>query len=407
VMALHVAGRIVTLPLLVWPPGLWPRRRPRPLGAGSRILLMRVDGIGDFIMTTALFPALRRAYPDAQIDLVCSTLAKPLAELYVRSGDINTLYPLPLGGRTAGQLWRLVRQLRENRYDAAVDLRGDFRNVLLAWLGGASRRFGLYYSGLDYLLTDVLAPEQGTQRRHQAEEVAAVAAMLGMPEFAPAPRLLLGEEHRAFAERWLIENGVAENGDGRGRVVVAFHLTAGMPARLWPLDRFIEVARRLVAEHDVRVMVVGSPDDRAAAEAFSAALEEPALIAAGATSLAQSAALMERSALFIGTDSGPAHVASSVGCPLVVLFGPGNEQVMRPYAQAVRIVRSPVACDRHCHNKACAVPERHCLKAISVDAVCAAARELLRAGSPAQCPSGDAAGTQRAGLPELLLLARG
>jgi lipopolysaccharide heptosyltransferase II len=383
VMAIHVVGRIVTLPWL-----LLPRRRPRALGSGSRILLMRVDGIGDFIMTTALFPALRRAYPDARIDLLCSTLAKGLAELYVRSGDINNLYLLPLSGRNAGQVWRLVKQLRDNHYDAAADLRGDFRNVLLAWLADAPLRYGLYYSGLGYLLTAALPKEAGGERRHQAEEVAGVAAMLGVPELDPAPRLLLSEEDRAFADRWL-----AAKNAGPERPLVAFHLTAGMPARLWPLDRFIEVARRLAVEHNARVLVVGSPDDRAVAETLSAALDEPALIAAGETSLTQSAALMERSALFIGTDSGPAHVASSVGCPLVVLFGPGNAEVMRPYTPASRIVKSPQACDRHCHNKTCAVPERHCLKAISVDDVCAAAGELLGTKVSAVC--GERSRTER------------
>ena len=75
-------------------------------------------------MSAALFPARRRADRDARIDLLCSTLARRLAELFTQSGEIDNLYALPLSGRMVGQVWRLVKPLRANRYDAAVDLRG-------------------------------------------------------------------------------------------------------------------------------------------------------------------------------------------------------------------------------------------------------------------------------------------
>src|SRR5690349_20472316 len=100
VMALHVFARIALFPV-----GLlrWRRRLPRELGPTPRILLMRVDGIGDLVMTTGLFPALRSAYPGARIDLVCSTAAEGLAELFVRSRDLDELFPLPLRGGWPGR----------------------------------------------------------------------------------------------------------------------------------------------------------------------------------------------------------------------------------------------------------------------------------------------------------------
>jgi ADP-heptose:LPS heptosyltransferase len=125
--------------------------------------------------------------------------------------------------------------------------------------------------------------------------------------------------------------------------------------------------------------VIGGPDDRPRARAFSAALDEPALIAAGETSLPQAAALLGQCSLFVGTDSGPAHLAAGVGCPLVVLFGPGKVHVMRPFTDAAAIVASPQPCDPRCHNTVCFVPERHCLAAIGVQDVYAAADAMLAA----------------------------
>src|SRR6185436_9983666 len=101
------------------------------------------------------------------------------------------------------------------------------------------------------------------------------------------------------------------------------------------------------------------------------------LIAAGRISLSQSAALIGLGKLFIGTDSGPAHIAAAVDCPVAVLFGPGNLDVMRPCARRLRVLKSPRPCDRRCHNTICFVPEQHCLKAITAKDVCAAADELL------------------------------
>src|SRR5947209_3830958 len=119
IIALHVIGQVVLRPFA--------RVRRIPADPPRRILLMRADGVGDFAMTSALFPALRRAYPEARIDLLCSTLAKPLAEVFVKSGDIDHVSAVPLIGRTFAQYRQLVRELRASHYDVAADLRGDFR----------------------------------------------------------------------------------------------------------------------------------------------------------------------------------------------------------------------------------------------------------------------------------------
>ena len=365
IMMLHVAGRAA----------LWPfaRRREPSRDAPTRILLMRVDGVGDFVMTSGLFPALRRAYPDARIDLLCSTLAEPLAQGFVKSGDLNHLYAVPLTGRHFGQIRNLARELRANRYDVAADLRGDFRNVLTAFVAKIPRRCGFSYSGFDYLLTDIVpgAIEQ-VGVVHQVNEVSQIAELLGAGPLPGAPRIDPPEEDRAFARRWLAEHGRAPD-----RPLIAFHLSAGMPARLWPLDRFIDVARRLKDSRNAQFLVVGASTERALGEQLGAGLGERPLIAAGDATLGQSVALLELCALFIGTDSGPAHLASAARCPVVVLFGPGNVQVMRPYTDRCVIVRSPRPCDKRCHNKTCAVPETHCMKAIRPADVVAAAQALL------------------------------
>jgi lipopolysaccharide heptosyltransferase II len=364
ILALHAAGRVV----------LWPFARVGriPANPPQGILLMRVDGIGDFAMTSALFPALRRAYPDARIDLLCSTLAKPLAEVFANSGDLDHVYAVPLTGRSLAQNCRIVRELRKNRYDVAADLRGDFRNVLAAFLARVPQRYGFSYSGFDYLLTRVIrGPVEQVGAVHQVGEVSQMCELLGAGPLTAGPGIEPPQRDRAFARKWL-----GQQRRDPDRPLIALHLSAGMPARIWPVQRFIEVARRLAGAHAAQFLVVGAAEDRPLADRFAAGLGEPALIAAGAANLVQSIALLEECDLFIGTDSGPAHMASAVGCPLIVLFGPGNPKVMRPYTDDSRIVRSPRACDRSCNNKTCVASES-CMKAITADDVIAAAETLL------------------------------
>jgi ADP-heptose:LPS heptosyltransferase len=272
-----------------------------------------------------------------------------------------------------GQIRQLARELRANRYDVAADLRGDFRNVLTAFVARIPRRYGFPYSGFDYLLTDIVpGPVEQVGTVHQVDEVSHMAELLGAGPLPGAPRIDPPEEDRDFARRWL-----AEHGRSPDRPLVALHLSAGMPARLWPIDSFIDVARHLKNSRDAQFLVVGAAGERALGEQLGAALGERPLIAAGDATLVQSIALLELCRLFIGTDSGPAHLASAARCPLVVLFGPGNVQVMRPYTDRCAIVRSPRPCDPRCHNKTCAVPETHCMKAISLADVITAAETLL------------------------------
>ncbi|MBW3623241.1 MAG: glycosyltransferase family 9 protein [Armatimonadetes bacterium] len=339
------------------------RRTPAPWGPSPRILLLRADGIGDFLMTTHLFPALRRAYPQARIDLLCNRWSKEIADLY--AGEVDEILTLGADNARPKVLKALIARLRAGRYDIAVDLRGDFRYTLLCGLSGARHRFGFAYSGFDFLLTHVL-PSAGM---HQVEEVAAMGRALGTPLEAEL-RLPLTDDLRRFAEEYL--------GSASPQAPwVAMHLSVSRPAKAWPLERFAEVASTLMEEHGARILLLGGKDDRAQAEAFSAMLPRPARIAAGETSLAQTAALLERCRLFVGIDSGPAHLSAAVHCPTLVLFGATDPRIYRPWGAHCRVLKASRPCDRRCDQVRCAIPEDSCMKTLPAEAVRASALELL------------------------------
>ena len=363
---------VALLHVLLWPvlsiPRLvWPRRRRTDVP--RRIFLARVDGIGDLAMTAAVFPSLRRQFPDAEIDLLVSDEARPVAELFLEAGWISAIERLPLLRRGARAYWELSRQLRERGYDAAVDLRGDFRTVLLMWLAGAPQRVGLAGAGLNYLLTD---PVDLPDPTHQAVESAEMIRQLGVEHVEPWPRLPLRESDLASADASLADHGI-----NRDRPLCAFHLGAFYHVKLWPVERFAEVARRLISEFSAQVVVIGGPGEIELAEKFQSLVEHPIRIATGKTSLLTTAAILSRATVFIGTDSGPAHLAAGVGCPVVVLFGPAPPELYHPRSPAVVVLRPGHACDPRC-DKHCARPATHCMLDHTPDTVAEAAGGLIR-----------------------------
>ncbi len=369
--ALHALGEPVGWPLARL------RRRPPPLGPAPRILIVRADAIGDFVMTTPLFPALRRAYPNATLDLLCRPSSGPFAELF---SDILNEIMFWEHESSLSEIRSLAERLSERRYNAVVDARGDARYVLLLRLIQAPRRYGFTYAGFDYMLTHAV----NARGLRPVEGVARMAEALGAPLPHPEPTLPLRPDHHAFANEWLAAHGYgASHADGveEAPPLVAMHMGATRPAKLWPPERYEAVATHLQTDACATLLLLGGPEDRDQAEAFSAALPRPALVLAGEATLPQTAAVLAQCRLFVGNDSGPAHIAAAVGCPVVALFGPTDSRYYRPWGDHCRVVTSTRPCSPRCDQKTCAVPRRHCMETITVDAVMNAALSLLSRSS--------------------------
>lgn len=368
VAGLHIAlWPVFFLPRLVWP------RRQRSNNV-DRILLIRMDGIGDLAMSAAIFPALRRQFPAARIDLLTSNEAKGIADFFVKAGWLNTIHLMPLRGRSMAGYREMSCAFRALNYDVAIDLRGDMRNVLLMWRAGIPRRIGMPGTGLEYLLTDVV---EVPRPHHQSEEPAALVRRIGVTQIDTIPQLPLGADDLRAAEQWLAENGI-----GAGRAIIAMHLGAFYPSKVWPIERFIEVAKYFQSRHGTQVLIVGGvSDSQLASEMVRAIGDAGTAIAAGRASLPLTAALLAKCALFIGNDSGPAHIAAGVGCPVVVLFGPANPVEYRPLGQNVIFIKSPNPCDPAC-GKVCVRGASHCMLEHSVQAVIDAGEQLIRLSTP-------------------------
>jgi len=350
----------------------------------ERILVIRLGAVGDVVRTLPAVSALRATWPRARIAWLVEPPSAALLEAQPWV-DRVLVFPRPAlaealragrPARAAALGRRFLRDLRGEAVDLAVDFHSIAKSALLARLSGAPRRVGYAppfgREGSWLLATDRarLAP----RRMSRFERNAALVRFLGA-KAPPAPEPLR------------VRSAVAAEVDaalGPGPAPVVMHpgTSDATPHKRWHVPGYAAVARALAEEPGVPVLVTAGParDDRAFAEAVVSAAGGSARPAPPTPTLAHLAALFARSRLYVGSDTGPMHVASLVGTPVVQILGPTHPVENRPWeATPSRSVRVPVACSP-C-RRGCAAAT--CMRVVPPTLVLRAARELL-AGSRAK-----------------------
>jgi lipopolysaccharide heptosyltransferase I len=281
--------------------------------APERILIVRLSAIGDVIHGLPVLNALRNAFPHA---FIAWAVEGRSAELLEGHQALDQLIPLPRGWwRSVRQVRKLRRTLRTLQFDTTVDLQCLTKSAVLAWLSGAPRRLGAAGQNgrelskwFNNVLTSVAAS-------HVIEHYLGILRPLGIE--SPLVRFDLPErtEDAEFAHDALQEAGLAH-----GQYVV-LNPGAGWPSKLWPAERYGALAQQLARRHGLASLALwGGADELPLAERIVATSGGHALLAT-ATTLRQLAALARRAALFVGSDTGPMHLAVAVGTPTISLHG--------------------------------------------------------------------------------------
>lgn len=338
---------------IVGMPGADARRSP-DTGPLARILLIRPDHAGDLLMATPAIRALRRARPDATIEVLASPWGAPAL---ARNPDIDHVRTLEATwfepGRRAdpdpSRLIGAVLSLRLARYDAAADLRGDFRSILIARASGARHRAGFSRIGLERLLTDFVPfdPKLDHVTRNHA-----VACLLGAaPIEERRPIFTIPPEADEAAARMMAALPAE-------RPVVAVFPGTNRPRATWGAARFADACRILWLRRPVSLVISGPESDRAATRDVVRRLEvfaKDLLDLTGRTDLAQAAAVIRRSSAVLTNDSGAAHLAVAARTPVVAIFGPSDPAKSWTWDGPDRYVAlaGPSRCTRPCWNEAC------------------------------------------------------
>lgn len=345
-------------------------------GRIRHLLVLRLDGLGDVIMSAGFFPALREIFPQARVTLAVARWSLSLARLLP---GIDTIVPLDapwvVGGGIAA--WRAlaasVRDLRRRRFDLAFELRGDFRNILLMRILRTRWRAGLGITGCDFALTHVASVGDN---HHSTCLIAALLHSLAPTRtFDLRPRLHLPPEYRQAGLDCLRAHGFTRPAEP-GRTVV-IHPGARWPGRQWTVAGYAALADRLLAAGH-RVIITGTPDEAATATAIVARMACPPLVLSGHTDFPTYLGVLAVADLFVGVDSGPMHLASALGTPVVALFGPAHPAMVGPQGPLDQTIyhgdRFPCS---PCAQTVCLSPGRSCMEAITIDEVWAIVERRL------------------------------
>jgi predicted lipopolysaccharide heptosyltransferase III len=335
-----------------------------------KLLVIRLRSIGDTVLTTPSLVALRRFLPHTSIDILLEDWVAPVLE---GSPLIDRIISIPRHSNAARA--RIARELHRTGYDVVYNLHGGTTATLLARASGAKQRVGYAHYQYARLHNHVAPSPQEIWSRptlHSAEQQLALIGWTGVPvSDRPATQLTVTEK----AARSVAAKLAAHKIDSEPLALI--HPAAAFETKQWPSENFARVIDEVAARGLTPVVIV-APKEK---QVLDRVVQQSSAPVIGLTdlSLPEVTALAARAQLFVGNDSGIAHMAAAVNTPCVVVFGSSNVAHWRPWTtNKNEVVREELKC-QPCHGYFCAEFETpQCILRIPVERVVAAIDRLMR-----------------------------
>lgn len=348
-----------------------------PWDRAKNLLCIRLDAIGDVLMTTPAIRALKQS--DRQITLMASSAGSEVASL-VPEIDRMISYDPPWMKATAPSInsqpeLEMVEHLRSSNFDAAVIFTVFSQNPLpsafLCYLANIPLRLAHCHENPYQLLTNwVLDPEPSSGIRHEVRRQLDLVASIGCRP--NDQRLSLQIPDRHFQKVFSLLNTLELNVN---KPWVVIHPGATALSRRYPAEGFAEVARRLVLDAQYQVVLTGTESERELVESIRSMMGVLSHSLVGCLELADLAALLAIAPLLIANNTGPIHIAAAVGTSVVDLYALTNPQ-HTPWGVANRVLFHDVPC-KFCYKSICPEGHHHCLQLVTPNAIIEAVYELM------------------------------
>lgn len=344
------------------------------------ILIIKLSAIGDVIHTLPALNAIRSIYPSAHITWLIEEAAAPLVtghpalDRVIISGRKRWIRDLRKGQ------WRsviveataLLRSLRDTQYDLVFDFQALLKSGVLVALSRGGRKIG-FGRGMEHqehsylFLNEAVAPVDMDNHAILRSLMMLDAAGIHCRDIAY--RLPIHDTDRKQIVRLLSREGINEL-----RPLICINPVAKWTTKLWPNERFAELADRLSERFRVRPVFTGAPEDKEIVQNILSRMTSSGVDLTGKTSLKTLAALYERADMLISTDTGPMHLGAAVNTPVVALFGPTAPWRTGPMGENHQIIRANLPCSP-CFKRQCSTCD--CMKQIRVDKVLEAVDRVI------------------------------
>lgn len=333
----------------------------------KKILIVRLDHIGDVVMTTPAFRALRIAYPAAEIHLLCSSVSSKLLTGNPYLHNIHTFnWPWPYDKKDNTFTFTHVRRyivlfktLYRERYSIMIELRGDIRfHLLFGLLLRIPVRVSSLRTGGSSLLTH---SARYNREHHELERTVDILESIAVPVEKQRAELFLSEQDVKEASTLLRE---VQAGSSQKYAVLC--PTAAKNIKEWMPIRWSETAQYIRQRYSLSVLITGGPDDAQACSEIAQFGGEGIFSIAGKTTLKEIAAILKGAEIVLGVDGGTLHIASAFDVPIIAIFGPTRQEEFKPYSPLTHVIDlDRCECDKDIHLN-CSVPHGKTAKCLAL-----------------------------------------
>ena len=353
----------------------------------KRILIFEVGCIGDMLATIPALKVIREKFPDARIDRIAVPMVRELLETCPYIDDI-ILYDRNGSERKIVGKIRFLFKIRRRKYDLFLNLHIPsphrkfsyyLRDSLFAYLTGAKYRVGYWVRGTGIWLTD--GPLADNMDRRPATSAILELANCIIKDDG------IGDKSGNIAlkeSKYLLSTSVDEEaidtllrsyGINHQDLVIGIHPGSRHGYARWVNERFARVGDELISKYNARVIFTGSGNDIATVKDIAGLMKRDAVILAGSTALRQLAAIIKRCRIYISVDTGPLHMAVSLGTPTISLFsGRDFPEKWAPYGNMNIVIRKDILCSP-CFKRDC--DDNKCMEMIEVSDVLEAVERLI------------------------------
>lgn len=297
--------------------------------AEAKFLLVRLGSMGDIIHALPAAAALRDAFPRAQIDWA---VEPRWMRLLKGNPDINRV--ISADRKSPAGMLSTLKTVRAPRYSCAIDFQALYKSALLAFASGAARRIGFKSSYAREGLASVFYTERlNPSGPHKVDHNLTLARAAGAGKMTTAPRFPLAVDPRdeEAVSRELSKHAIED--------FFVLNPGGGWVSKCWPAERYGELHRALAPSFGWRGIVTYGPDEESLAQRVMRAAGDPLLVAMP-VALGPLMALLRRAKFLVSADTGPLHLASALGAPVVGLYGPTDPSRNGPYSSGDVVVRN-------------------------------------------------------------------
>lgn len=336
---------LMRLPFIMAITALFRARKEKVITKPRNILIIRLDRLGDFVLTLPALENLKSHYPNAKITM----LLRPYLQGLARRIDYIDEVVIYNG------FFRTLREIRKRNFDIVIDMLYDYklRPALLAFLSAAPKRIGFSGGFREIFFTNAVFPD--TSRRSMTEIDLDIIRAIGASITVKIPHIA-----------W-------EKTVGKDRNIVIIHPGAYYSSQRWSAEKFADIAQMIERDYDVDIFITGGPGEKNLVEKIAKKINGNNIKVAF-PDLENLTTLIVASELLICNNSGPLHLAAALGTPTISTMGPTDPDLWWPQGNNNIVIRKDIECSPCSHGLCLG---HKCLESITVDEVFDKVKSIL------------------------------